>query len=109
MALKFHAIVVAACLTGLSCVAFAADAPSESSAPLPYCKITGTVSTLEKVQKSPWADGAPSPFSTEEIHVAVNVDDCVPHDKEADTGACGGDKGKILTFKLCSPTPVKAT
>jgi hypothetical protein len=77
------------------------------------CEITGRVSKMDTVQESPWADGAPSFFTTTIVHVSVELENRAPRGKAASetcrmTGdGAAGKRPPTAAYKLCSPTPVK--
>jgi hypothetical protein len=73
------------------------------------CDITGVVNKLQNVERSPWTDGTPSTLNTTEIDISVAVKDRRPHDKNTAAGSCkAAAAGEVHTYKLCSPTQVKA-
>ena len=75
------------------------------------CEITGVVSKLEEVARSPWADGTPTAdLNSLETAISVKVNDRKPHyrDTPSDSVCNRGARGEVLTYKLCSSTPVKA-
>lgn len=74
------------------------------------CEITGVVSKLENVERSPWSDGTPTTLSAYEIDIAVTVKDRKPHYKDApaDSICHKTAKGEVKVYKLCSKTVPKA-
>lgn len=86
-------------------------AEAEKRAALPdVCEITGQIATLRHVVRSPWKNGAPSTLAIREINIAVVIDTRFPHVENIGVETCRTDaaKGKRITYKLCSPTRVKA-
>jgi hypothetical protein len=72
------------------------------------CDITGTVMSIEKIEKSAWQDGAPSAFSTVETRIAVRINQRTPHTAGNNAACPASLVTETKTYKLCSPTPVKA-
>jgi hypothetical protein len=73
------------------------------------CDIAGSVSGIRQVNKSPLADGSPTTMGVvQEVHVSIVLDERVPHDRSRDHALCGAAKGAQVTYKLCSPTQIRA-
>lgn len=74
------------------------------------CEITGVVSKLENVERSPWSDGTPTTLSAFEVDIIVTVKDRKPHYRNAPaTSVCHkAAKGEARIYKLCSTTVPKA-
>ena len=74
------------------------------------CEITGVVSKLENVERSPWSDGTPTTMSAFEVDVIVTVKDRKPHYRNApaDSICHRAAKGEMRIYKLCSTTVPKA-
>jgi hypothetical protein len=74
------------------------------------CEITGLVAQLDNVQSSPWSDGAPSAFGENEVRIAVEIEQRLPHG-QTPPDACqltpAGDASAMAVYKLCSPTTVR--
>lgn len=75
-------------------------------APPTVCEIRGTVSSLEHVNTA----NIPSAFSGSETHISVNIEQRAPrYHQAADKAPCPAlTPEKLQTYKLCSPTRVKA-
>lgn len=76
---------------------------------LPPCDITGIVSSVQLVERSPWEDGTPSALSTTQTEISVIIKSRAPHYSHVnskDVCTTSPEEGK-MTYKLCSPTPVK--
>lgn len=92
-------------LLTLLCVpfaAFAAQVVAPTIAIQPECSVTGRVTKVEAVQKSPWNDGTPTTLTTTEIRLHLQIENrqggkgCEPYT---------GDQA-LRIYKLCSPTRV---
>jgi len=95
-------LIALASATGMS---RAAQSATQYAQP-PVCEIRGTVSSLESVNTSK----VPSAFSGSETHISVNIETRAPrYQQTADAAPCQNlTKAKLQTYKLCSPTRVKA-
>lgn len=83
-------------------------APAAAKASDAVCEVNGFVTAIEKVERSAWDDGAPSPFSTVETRITLKIAERMPRDKGVAGESCkktGEDA--LVTYKLCSPTKVK--
>jgi hypothetical protein len=121
----FYAFALFALLATSPALAEDKAAPAAEAAPVaapaakevemlhrPLCAIEGVVTALQKIEKSAWADGAPSNFSTVEVQISLRVATRTPYranDKDA-IEFCKTTQGgtEVRSYKLCSPTPVKA-
>jgi hypothetical protein len=72
------------------------------------CDIIATVMAIEKIEKSAWQDGAPSSFSTVETRITIRISGSAPHAADSKSACATTPAAETKTYKLCSPTPVKA-
>jgi hypothetical protein len=71
------------------------------------CEVMGVVSGLKDIQRSPYADGAPTLMAENfERSISISVNERRPHYKNTDQGLCKALTGEVRTYKLCSRTPV---
>lgn len=74
----------------------------------PVCVITGTVQSLQTIDKSPWDDGTPTTLTTTEVRIAVAL-----KTRSMQRGTPGSTDCSLPTdaspvlYKLCSPTQVR--
>jgi hypothetical protein len=110
MASRLRFLIV---LPALGAALYALPVRSESVSDLfrmpDVCEITGLVASRHDVARSALPDGAPSLLAEPETDLAVVIGERMPHGKIADAATCHSDsaKGKKVTYKLCSPTPVQ--
>lgn len=89
----------------------AEDVPAAKAANPPprrvdnVCEITGTVTSMTSVERSPWTDNTPSTMSVFETHIEVSIINRRPHrlDAPADSPCLAAlEKNEMRTYKLCS-------
>ncbi len=73
----------------------------------PVCVISGTVQSLQTIEKSPWNDNTPSTLTTTEIRITVELDARTMQRGTPGSTDCSlpADNAPVV-YKLCSPTPV---
>ncbi len=89
--------------------------PTVAAVPAPekvseVCDITGIVSKMQVVNRSPWTDGTPTTQTTLETHIAVTIDGRKPHRNGAPAAhPCNQQmpQNAVMVYKLCSTTPVQ--
>ncbi len=103
--LSLCAALVALVVVAQARPVIAAEASTDA---LPPCDITGVVSSVQLVERSPWADGTPSTLSTTQTEISVVVKSRAPHYTNSQAkDLCTASSAQKITYKLCSPTKVK--
>lgn len=74
----------------------------------PVCVISGTVQSVQTIERSPWNDDTPTTLTTTEIRIAVTLEGRSMQRGTPGSTDCAlpADKAPVL-YKLCSPTLVK--
>lgn len=74
----------------------------------PVCVVTGTVQSVQMIEKTPWDDGTPTTLTTTEIRIALALEARTMQRGTQGSSDCSlsADKPAVL-YKLCSPTMVK--
>ncbi len=71
------------------------------------CVITGKVTGMQAVEKTPWSDGTPSTITITEVHLSVATDSRKPQRAGVAAADCPMPDNGGQVYKLCSPTQVK--
>ena len=69
------------------------------------CDVTGIVTEMKSIERSPWTDGTPSTLSVFETHIKLSIHKREPHNKNASAESpCHAalEKNELRTYKLCS-------
>lgn len=112
LASKFKAILTATLLAGFLTASTANGLVPEllASRTDSVCDITGTVTEMKYIERSPWTDGTPSTLSIFETHLKVSVHNRRPHHTAATSASpCHAalEKNEMRTYKLCSSAKPK--
>lgn len=73
----------------------------------PVCVVTGKVTGMQAIEKTPWADETPSTLTVTEVHMALKVDKRRPQRNTTAASDCSLPDNGTGLYKLCSPTQVK--